>query len=692
MLVLRRSRVVQGLLLLGLAGFAIVTHLPTHFVSALGRLVGHSEWIDAYRLLLPSAVRMASWLPPFVFLAGLTLRNQARQNKADVPALNLRDYGLAALFVVAAVTIRGWPLLREPWIKPDLDEGVYLGAAWLLRDGVLPYRDFVFAHLPGSLLLLWPAAQLIDLWQNNAVAFLAARGTVAVSDGMTAGLIYLCARQLVSAPGAFLAALVYAGDGLAIGYSRSIYLEPLQAPWLVGGAGLVLATLNGQRCGKAAGFCLALGVVTKLSGAVVPIAALSIMLLERRWQALWDIVIGLLGGAAVFCGWCVATAGDEMIRLTILLQLQRPFVTPWEYWAWLHGDHWSAFTAVSGLAGTTALAVRAWRGRVASGWLFICIWLGLTYLLFALASSFYDHYYTALVAPFALLAAAIPGGLTGQRPWKPVTGIAVLLLVPLWWGEVRVWGYIDRATTVRPAVEMLLTLPSDKSVLTFNPVVSVLSGRPIVAAPGGPYLLDTFLGKVYLNSPLNRRWLMADEVMIAAANSADYLLGGRDQIDFLPTVQESFIWHQLPSGAGSLLFTRVDQPEALVSIGPDLELLNRETAYTEILDAQPWLVQPLHWRAAATPTPDIALALHLFDVTGARVAQLDVPLNGGLSWAPGDVTTIQYRLPLPAALTPGVYHPQLIVYHWSNGTRLPMIARASGAETTQLDLPSIRLP
>ena len=35
----------------------------------------------------------------------------------------------------------------------DYDEGVYSSAAPLLLRGDLPYRDFIFVHPPGSLLL-----------------------------------------------------------------------------------------------------------------------------------------------------------------------------------------------------------------------------------------------------------------------------------------------------------------------------------------------------------------------------------------------------------------------------------------------------------------------------------------------------------------------------------------------------------
>ena len=55
---------------------------------------------------------------------------------------------------VAALLIRVLP--RGLSGAVDYDEGVYIEAAWALRHGFLPWRDFVFVHPPGILLWLAP--------------------------------------------------------------------------------------------------------------------------------------------------------------------------------------------------------------------------------------------------------------------------------------------------------------------------------------------------------------------------------------------------------------------------------------------------------------------------------------------------------------------------------------------------------
>ncbi|MDQ5850793.1 MAG: glycosyltransferase family 39 protein [Chloroflexota bacterium] len=679
---------VRGLLLAGVVGLVFVAHAPTHFVSALGRLMGQPAWIDAVRLELPPRLRTFFWLAPVLLLSALALRNRGDPVVAETAAFDRRDLLLGLFVALVASAIRLWPLFREPWIEPDYDEGVYLGGAWLLRDGALPYRDFVFAHLPGSLFMLLPAARLIELWQDNAAALFAARATAALADGVAAGLVYLAARQLVHRPDALLAALVYASDTLVIQYSRGVRLEPLQAPWLAAGALLVLATLNGRRLGLIAGVCLGLGVTIKITAAVVPLVAILVFSLERRWRALRDLVAGFLLGVAVVCVWFVATSGDEIFRQTVLLQLLRPAdpAPAADRWAWLLGDQLIAFTAVAMLLGAGALAARAWQRPVASGWLFVCLWLALTLLLFAYGASFYAHYYAKLILPLALLAAALPDIVRrGRQRWAIRLAVAGVL-VPLWWGQVRLWPAVDRAPAQFDEAAAVRALPPAVPVLSFVPVVNVLAGRPIAHPVGGPYLLDMFLGDRYLDSWLNRRWPNTATTARTAVDAAEYVVFDPVGSTPLPGLQESFIWQPITPRTRTLLFTRVDQPAASLKVGKELQLLRRTPARLETVGGQRWLIQPLHWRAPATPPPDLALALHVEDAGGTRVAQLDVPVNGGATWSPDVVTTLHYRIPLPATLGAGTYHVKAIVYSWANGAIVPMQPVSGGPPVTALDL------
>ncbi|MCL6647585.1 MAG: glycosyltransferase family 39 protein [Chloroflexi bacterium] len=71
----------------------------------------------------------------------------------------------------------------------------------------------------------------------------------------------------------------------------------------------------------------------------------------------------------------------------------------------------------------------------------------------------------------------------------------------------------------------------------------------------------------------------------------------------------------------------------------------------------------LHWRALATPPPDLKVFVHLVSPTGQLVAQRDsTPAAGGYPterWVPGTYLRDWYDLDLPTTLAPGSY--QLLV-------------------------------
>ena len=217
------------------------------------------------------------------------------------------------------------------------------------------------------------------------------------------------------------------------------------------------------------------------------------------------------------------------------------------------------------------------------------------------------------------------------------------------------------------------------------PIYNVLLGRPFDHPAGGPFILDTFLGTRYLQSGLNRRWIDAETQAAAAIKAADYVVVD-PWTSPLPGLYNAFAARPLAENSTLRLFTRVDQPELIVDIGPALQLLRRSAAYIEVRDGQNWLVQPLNWRAPATPAADQALALHLFAQHGDRVAQLDVPLSGSIDWKSDEVTAIEYRVPLPATLAAGTYRLTAIIYSWTDGSIIPMRMASSGDDIKQLDL------
>lgn len=422
----------------------------------------------------------------------------------------------------------------------------------------------------------------------------------------------------------------------------------------------------------------------------MPLAALLVFGLERRWLAMRDITIGGLLGLVLTCGWAFVTSGDEIVRQSVLLQALRPADPAAGRWAFVLSDASMAFTALAALGGAAGLCTLAWQRRVASGWLLVCLWVMLTLALFAHGSSFYDHYYAKLALPLALLAAALPDLLRDIR-WRWAIGsVCAVILGPLWWGEASTWTSAEQSPQQRAEVRRIEALPAHANVLNLMPLENMLTGRSFAHPAGGPYILDTFLGTIYLDSPLNRRWTDAATTMRAAINAADYVVTDPWTAP-LPGLRESFAEQPLLPGSSALLFTRVDQPATVLQVGPDLQLMQRLTGRLETIDGQTWLIQPLHWRASATPAPDQALSLKVYDRSGAMIGQLDVPINGGTTWKPGRITTLEYRVPLKVALSLGTYIVKATTYSWTDGAPIPM-QPVTGSATTELELPSVEYP
>ncbi len=112
--------------------------------------------------------------------------------------------------------------------------------------------------------------------------------------------------------------------------------------------------------------------------------------------------------------------------------------------------------------------------------------------------------------------------------------------------------------------------------------------------------------------------------------------------------------------------------------GP-IELLSSEPPRWQ---ADPASVQMLtYWRAAAPPTPDQALFVHMLGAQDQRVAQVDLPLQGAYPWQPDEVMPVELLLPLTTPPPDGDYRLVLGLYSFSTGQRL---AIKSGGDMVEL--------
>src|SRR5580698_2755835 len=122
--------------------------------------------------------------------------------------------------------LRVFQLTRPGYLTgfTQYDDGVYIGNALRLVNGVIPYRDFAMVQPPGSMLLMVPAALGGKVF-GSAWALAAARVLTVGADTANVVLAGLLVRHR-GALAAGVASGVYAVYPAALNASQSLFLEP----------------------------------------------------------------------------------------------------------------------------------------------------------------------------------------------------------------------------------------------------------------------------------------------------------------------------------------------------------------------------------------------------------------------------------------------------------------------------------
>lgn len=122
------------------------------------------------------------------------------------------------------------------------------------------------------------------------------------------------------------------------------------------------------------------------------------------------------------------------------------------------------------------------------------------------------------------------------------------------------------------------------------------------------------------------------------------------------------------------------------TLGQQIELLGYDLSSQEIEPGE-ILTLTLHWRALSEMATDYTVFTHLLAPDGSTVGQKDQqPVTGTYPtslWAPGEVVTDVYSIPLSVAAGPGELRLEVGMYVPETGTRLPVEGSADNAVTLQ---------
>lgn len=390
--------------------------------------------------------------------------------------------GVAALaFLVRWHLVGGTVGLRG---HHGYDDGVYFSSAVAFVHGLLPYRDFLLLHPPGSMLALTPFAAL-TAWIDDSDALVAARVGFLLVGAANAVLVTRVARRWGTA------AMVVGGVLYAVSYAaawaeRVTLLEPLGSLCLLGGVVLLLRGLDAGRHAAtpagagwlwAGGAVLGLGATVKIWG-VVPLAVVAAwVLVTAGWRIAARVVAGAVAAVAVTVAPFALAAGTDMFRMVVIDQLGRPRQSATgleQRLAWIAGTgdaEWvrtptAQLALVWAVLGVVVVgAVVAWVGR--RGRLWVALLVVQTVVLVASPSAYQQ--YAAFVAPALVLVLAAAVSLVPVR-WREAVAAVLCLGFTLGAGVTS-----TQRVTPFPAAELRAALPATGCVRADSPVLLALT-------------------------------------------------------------------------------------------------------------------------------------------------------------------------------------------------------------------------
>lgn len=344
--------------------------------------------------------------------------------------------GWVACVVLALVLEWNW--FAMPF---ERDEGEYAYAAWLLRNGGVPYRDS-FLHKPPGIVYVYWFAQMVGgdgYCPPRVLGFLAVLGT--------AWVLSYCGRKTAGPVGGWTAAGLYVvGLGVPMLSGIAANTEKFMMLFVMGAAALWLSGRERERNvwhWVGAGACAGAGLLFKQIGLPVLGMIFAMWLVEDMRRMGWRRALcrGCAGAGAAFAVMGLGVlpialkgALAEMWECTVAYNLQEIGGRSggWRYFAYF--CQWAGWTCAP-LVGLAAVGgVAGWR----KNWRWVVLGggaLGTVYM------AFHGHYYI-LVLPFLTLLAGggadvvgrLAGGSGARR--KGVTAVVGGVV-----GMVMVSGY-----------------------------------------------------------------------------------------------------------------------------------------------------------------------------------------------------------------------------------------------------------
>jgi alpha-1,2-mannosyltransferase len=466
-------------------------------------------------------------LPPATGTAG-TRTVPARPDAA--PAWPLRSGAVIAVAAALGLGLRIFQLTRPGYLTgfTQYDDGVYIGNALRLVDGVIPYRDFAMVQPPGSMLLMVPAALLGKAFGSMSALAIARILTVG-ADTANVVLVGLLVRHR-GPLAAGVASGAYAIYPAALNASQSLLLEPWLNLFCLLGAVLLfdgdrITGLGGDdgpprrtRGVLWAGVFFGFAAAIKIWAAIPALVAWMFCLFSRRGHL--SFAGGFVAGFAVPClpFEILAPSGfGRTVFVSELIQATHGRVGP--------NPRVADITGIIGLS-SVGVYPRLWQGLTAAGVLFVFVvvawlrgrragfrataldWFALVTTIVVIGmlfspSEWYVHY-AAFAGPFLVVLLGLsaarlftPGQPRRKKPGKKPRKIRVIAVAAVFAAlAIAAMGAADGyiVTTLYPATNLSQAsalIPAGACVLTDTVSVTIAIDRFSARSPGCPAVVDT---------------------------------------------------------------------------------------------------------------------------------------------------------------------------------------------------------
>ncbi|WP_049830292.1 glycosyltransferase family 39 protein [Arthrobacter sp. RIT-PI-e] len=216
-----------------------------------------------------------------------------------------RIHGRAPLHLIPLLLITGivqaWNLAGAPQ-RID-DEGTYVAQAWAISNlGELAHYTYWYDHPPLGWIQLAAYTDLTGAFSRWDTAVMAGREAVLVATLVSTALLWLLGRKIGLSRGtATAAALLFALSPLALQFHRTVYLDNIATPWLLGA--LILAMSRKHQLAEFVGAAVLFGIaVLTKETYLLALPLLAYVMYRSAWPATRRYTLSVAASMLVLVG------------------------------------------------------------------------------------------------------------------------------------------------------------------------------------------------------------------------------------------------------------------------------------------------------------------------------------------------------------------------------------------------------